>query len=242
MEWFYKKDGQQIGPIGPVQFQELVILGIINSSTPVWKEGMEDWQPYGQLQVAASSLFGAGMLAACPLCGRRFPKNDMFQHEKVWVCTDCKPAYLEKLEKEKIAGVWKEDRCLVVRSESKFPQRCFKCDKGTGGLTLIKKYYFPNPFRPLCIEVPLCFEHIKKRRLFITLSLTLFLVGIIIAVAGWWMSNYLILSIGIGDSVTGILVLRIALVNLTKVRREGDFVWLKGASKDFLTHFSEWNP
>jgi hypothetical protein len=49
MQWYYAKGGNQVGPLEDHAFHELVRSGDIAADTPVWREGMPNWLPYGQV-------------------------------------------------------------------------------------------------------------------------------------------------------------------------------------------------
>ncbi|MFO7936128.1 MAG: DUF4339 domain-containing protein [Kiritimatiellia bacterium] len=44
MQWYYVKDGQQLGPYNDADFVELVDNGTVKPKTLVWNETMTDWQ------------------------------------------------------------------------------------------------------------------------------------------------------------------------------------------------------
>jgi hypothetical protein len=56
MKWYYSDAGQQGGPIEDADFQELVRKGIVRDDTPVWREGMGAWAPYGTVKPAPAPL------------------------------------------------------------------------------------------------------------------------------------------------------------------------------------------
>lgn len=49
MQWYYSKNGAQLGPIGPAEMQSKLAAGEISPTDLVWKEGMADWLPAGQV-------------------------------------------------------------------------------------------------------------------------------------------------------------------------------------------------
>jgi uncharacterized RDD family membrane protein YckC len=49
MDCYYSKDGQSIGPVSETKFGSLVESGVITPETSVWKEGMGDWEDYGEV-------------------------------------------------------------------------------------------------------------------------------------------------------------------------------------------------
>jgi uncharacterized RDD family membrane protein YckC len=54
MQWYYAHSGQRLGPVGEPEFARLVNEGAIRADTLVWRQGMANWQPYGE--VAPSTL------------------------------------------------------------------------------------------------------------------------------------------------------------------------------------------
>jgi hypothetical protein len=49
MNWYYAKDGQQVGPVDELEFARLVLGVVVTGTTLVWCEGMAQWQPYSQV-------------------------------------------------------------------------------------------------------------------------------------------------------------------------------------------------
>ena len=102
MEWHYTEDGRQIGPIKGSEFQMLVESGRITSDTLVWHEGMGDWQPYAKAIAgpagSASLPKGSGEESNCCECGRPFRRNEMMNHGEAWVCAECKPVFIQRLQ------------------------------------------------------------------------------------------------------------------------------------------------
>lgn len=49
MQWYYSKNGNQLGPIGTEEIQSKLASGEIASSDLVWKDGLADWLPAGQV-------------------------------------------------------------------------------------------------------------------------------------------------------------------------------------------------
>lgn len=48
MEWYYANNRQQQGPVDETEFQDLVREGVIREDTLIWREGMENWRPFGE--------------------------------------------------------------------------------------------------------------------------------------------------------------------------------------------------
>ncbi|GAB4362452.1 MAG: hypothetical protein Kow0026_26240 [Oricola sp.] len=43
--WFYARNNEQKGPVDLAEIDMLVAAGVIGPDTPVWRDGMADWQP-----------------------------------------------------------------------------------------------------------------------------------------------------------------------------------------------------
>lgn len=101
MNWYYVEQGTQTGPISDEQFNTLIQNGTITADTLVWREGMAEWLPCGQVQApAAAGATGAEATpqVVCAECGRMFPVDDTIRYGDVRVCANCKPAFLQKLQ------------------------------------------------------------------------------------------------------------------------------------------------
>lgn len=61
-EWFYVDSGQQCGPVPEAVIRQSVSSGVLRPETPVWTDGMADWEPAFKTMPA---LVGpAGVVAA----------------------------------------------------------------------------------------------------------------------------------------------------------------------------------
>ena len=54
MQWYYSKNGTQLGPVEEVDLRSKLATGEVSPSDLIWREGMTDWQP-----VARVPEFGA---------------------------------------------------------------------------------------------------------------------------------------------------------------------------------------
>ena len=54
MQWYYVENGAQTGPIDDEAFNALIAQGRVQLSTLVWREGMADWKPWGEVSGAAA--------------------------------------------------------------------------------------------------------------------------------------------------------------------------------------------
>jgi len=61
MTWFYSNNGQQLGPITDQELTAKFRNGELSSTDLVWKEGMSDWKPLGEV-----NLFSAGPMTQMP--------------------------------------------------------------------------------------------------------------------------------------------------------------------------------
>lgn len=49
MKWFYGENGQRLGPVSEADLGSLIAAGRIGPATLIWREGMEQWLPLGQV-------------------------------------------------------------------------------------------------------------------------------------------------------------------------------------------------
>jgi uncharacterized RDD family membrane protein YckC len=108
MNWHYVEQGQQIGPVTEEQLSQLFQAGTINDETLVWRAGLAEWQPYGQVwpkpgpeqtaetQAATENTLN-GNEVVCVECGKLFPTGETIRHGNAHVCAACKPVFLQKL-------------------------------------------------------------------------------------------------------------------------------------------------
>ncbi len=120
--WYYMEDEQQRGPIMEADLEALRREGKINSETLVWREGLANWQPLGEVatvtEAAAGSPAASPVAAAttaraatgvaevvCSQCGGLFPASEVIRYGNAPVCATCKPAFVQKLkEGANVAG------------------------------------------------------------------------------------------------------------------------------------------
>lgn len=100
MTWYYVRDGQQTGPVGDADIQQLVSSGVITAATMVWREGMAGWAAYGTLGQpgAAGPAAETAGNAACRVCRREQPVSEMVPYENTYVCSTCKTEFFQRLQ------------------------------------------------------------------------------------------------------------------------------------------------
>jgi uncharacterized RDD family membrane protein YckC len=109
MNWYYVDAGQQAGPVDDAQLEALASSGEILNDTLVWREGMDNWQMYGEIKAPRSGALAAPPIVApaaptlapgeavCAECGRVFNVQNMIPYGGVHVCAVCKPVFMQKL-------------------------------------------------------------------------------------------------------------------------------------------------
>ena len=50
--WYYTVNNQPVGPVDEENLKQLLASQSINTNTLVWKEGMAEWKPLGQTELA----------------------------------------------------------------------------------------------------------------------------------------------------------------------------------------------
>lgn len=76
-EWFYAKNGQQVGPVTMEQLRELARSGGLDPKDLVWTSSMKDWTPAGQVE----GLFGSPTSVAAPAAD---PSNPYAAPQSTW--------------------------------------------------------------------------------------------------------------------------------------------------------------
>jgi uncharacterized RDD family membrane protein YckC len=96
MDWYYVKDGSQVGPLPVSDLRARVTSGEIGPQTLVWAAGMSEWRPWSEVQETVVDGPGAGV--TCSRCGRTVPPSETIQFGGRAVCAACKPAFVQGLK------------------------------------------------------------------------------------------------------------------------------------------------
>lgn len=71
MSWYYAISGQRQGPVSEDEFFRLIHAGTIHDQTLVWRQGMPDWKPYGE--IAPTLVVPPPLVAVGPAVGTAIP-------------------------------------------------------------------------------------------------------------------------------------------------------------------------
>lgn len=264
MTWYYHSGGQQQGPVSDGELANLLQTGKINRTTPVWREGMTDWQPLSvarpdgppPVPVAAGS-------ATCAECGKPFPADELVTLNKSLVCATCKPIFLQRMAEgvpgSGSAGLWRDGKKLVTRSETPFPDRCVKCNAPANGFKLKRTLYWHHPAIYLLIlcnllvllivslivrkkavlHIGLCEAHRKERSLGIIICTSGILAGIALLIGGATMESGWMALVGVGALLFGIIwgIVKARTIAATKI--DNGVVWVSGVGPAFLNDLPE---
>jgi uncharacterized RDD family membrane protein YckC len=77
----------------------MVAAGSLPAETPVWREGMADWQPFS----VAIGGAGAPVAVECAVCHQTFPSDQTIRYGNVNVCAGCKPRFVQGLREGAVA-------------------------------------------------------------------------------------------------------------------------------------------
>lgn len=264
MNWYYALDGHQTGPVSETQLDELVRSGRINRDTPVWHEGMTDWQPLHAVRVAdLPPPPGMPSGVICVECGRTFPPGEVIKLNQSWVCAQCKPIFLQRLSEGAApsgVGIWRLGRQLVTRSETPFPDRCVKCNAPANGFKLKRVLYWQHPAyylfllcnllvllivilivrKKAILHVGLCEQHRAHRKTALIIGWVGLLGGLIVLISGVVWQSGLAALLGalllLGGGIYG--AVRGTIITAAKIDKTN--VWVKGVHQDFLAQLPEW--
>jgi len=205
-----------------------------------------------------------GFAARCIECNGAFPSSEMISYGDAWVCGSCKPVFFQRIREgaplaSTGANAWRSGLSLVTLSGTALPVRCAKCGGPVTGRHIPRTLYWHQPWVYLLIfvslpvyvivslivrkkarlSIPVCEEHRRKRHVAILVSwllVVLGLVGFVAAVVqdnGLWALGGLVLLVA--SAILG--VWKGMLVSAKKI--EGDYVWVKGFSKEYLDTLPE---
>jgi hypothetical protein len=266
MNWFYVRNGHQVGPVTEAQLAELLRSGEINHDTSVWREGMADWQPLSLVYPGSlPSLTALPSGKVCVECGKTFPADELVELNRSWVCAQCKPVFLQRLAEGATlpshGNLWRVGKRLVTCSETAFPDRCVKCNAPANGFRLKRVLYWQHPayyLLLLCnilvlaivvlivrkkaiLHVGLCEKHIIRRQRGLIIGWSSFAIGVMLVIAAAWLGSGWAALIGIaillGGGITGAVMA--TTVSAAKITKEN--VWVTGIHRDFLAQLPEWH-
>jgi uncharacterized RDD family membrane protein YckC len=89
MTWYYGVDGRREGPIEEANLETLELSGAIEWSTPVWRQGMSEWKPFGEMFNRAS--------VRCHECHRNVDQESAVHYRDLFICPGCKTLYFQKV-------------------------------------------------------------------------------------------------------------------------------------------------
>jgi hypothetical protein len=265
MTWYYHSGGQQQGPVSDAELANLLQTGRINRTTPVWREGMADWQPLSLARPEGiPPLPGAVASAAntCAECGRVFPADELVMLNKSLVCAQCKPVFLQRMTEGVAAsgrsGIWREGKKLVTRSETPFPDRCVKCNAPANGFKLKRIMYWHHPAlycllvsiliylivtmilrKKAVLHIGLCEAHRKQRIIGIIICATGIIGGIVLLIAGAALESGWLALIGVAGFFFGLIwgIVKARTIAATKI--DNGLVWISGVGPAFLNELPE---
>ena len=83
MEWHYAKNGKQQGPVSAESLRSMIVTGEIAPTDLIWREGMADWTPAGQVPEfsGGGATHAPGMVA--PPGGSQIPQGGVPQPGQV---------------------------------------------------------------------------------------------------------------------------------------------------------------
>jgi uncharacterized RDD family membrane protein YckC len=106
MTYYYAVNGQQAGPVSEEELRNMVASGSIPAETPIWREGMADWQPFS-VALGGGAAAGAAPTGqapvVCAVCHQTFPADQTIRYGTVNVCGGCKPRFVQGLREGTVA-------------------------------------------------------------------------------------------------------------------------------------------
>ncbi len=267
MKWHYAEEGRTEGPVTDEQIKQLKLDGRLTADSLVWCDGMVDWKPYGQVFNATESssdgMTEQGQLVSCTVCGKGFQKNEVISFDDRFVCSACKPVFVQRL-KEGVplnsGTVAKDGKNLVMGLGALLPDRCVKCNapsthrlrrKLLWHAVWLYLFVFINiviyAIIAACIRkkaeitIGLCEKHFNARKRDIWIAWSCILGGIGMLIGGAMIhviSTPLVLIFIVLIICGGIYgITRGRIIFASKIDKE--YIRIKGAGKEFLDSLPE---
>jgi hypothetical protein len=265
--WYYSTNGQQQGPVDDATLDRYIMQGSLNASSYVWRDGMADWAPLGQVRPIATGSPAADPYAAtCTVCGKRVGADNLIELSGQRVCAECKPLAVQSLrEGVSLAPLgtqtaWRDGKRVVTYNQKTLPPRCFKCNQPTSETPMKRKVYWHSPFyyilifvsviiyvivailvrKRATVDIYMCPQHRTRRFYFILGGWLGAIAGLVGAIWGIG-SNNTVLIVGGFVLFLGALIGGIAGGSVSRTARIKDGkVWLAGAGKEFLASLPPW--
>src|SRR5713101_7508261 len=124
--WYYASEDRRMGPIPESELESLVLAGVIEPTTLVWREGMGQWQTYSSVRnghvITASNSEDEvpGVVGLCSQCEEAQLHSEMVRFGTDWVCANCKEKYTQRLREGTLgrqmvyASVWARVGAAVI--------------------------------------------------------------------------------------------------------------------------------
>ncbi len=103
-EWFYRKDGEEMGPVSTDDLKSLLESEVLSSNIPVKASGEHEWKPVTQVPELHEENED---FAVCAISGTRHPKTELLPFDDKWVLPDEKAVLVQKLTESGEASVSK---------------------------------------------------------------------------------------------------------------------------------------
>jgi uncharacterized RDD family membrane protein YckC len=131
MKWYYAEGGKQVGPVEESVLDDLVRQGTVRDDTLVWREGMAAWQRHAAVRGSTNASSSQSPAAPppppaaataladtryCSECGRAVPANQLTSFGGVSVCTQCQPAYSQRVggAARHYGGFWMRFLAVII--------------------------------------------------------------------------------------------------------------------------------
>lgn len=174
-------------------------------------------------------------------------------------CKRCDIALHDVLKEED--GVWQDQGLLVMRTNARLDDYCIRCNSAevvtrrwvtassyahwkllliVFGWPIIPSRLMAKLFTKLEIQVSLCRKHKSNWSHDLKINLPLILFGIGLLVLSFYQGSIGMLLLGISLFAIGCLSSLIGGDPLRLKRHDGSFIWLSGASRNYLMKLPRW--
>jgi hypothetical protein len=157
-------------------------------------------------------------------------------------------------------GIWRDKKTLVMVKEALLPDRCVKCNAPANGIRLRRRLSWHHPLLYLLvlialliyailaaalskratIEIGMCAEHFKSRRLKVTIGWILLAGGLLLAPIAFANDYPLIGVLGLTVFLFALIWLIVVSRVVTPRKIDDHLVWLNGINSSYLAELPPW--
>jgi hypothetical protein len=159
-----------------------------------------------------------------------------------------------------IAGVWRDDKRLVMHKDAQLPDRCIKCNAPTQGFYLSRKISWMHPGwfalvllgllgwvifailsmtlkKRAVVSMGICEQHLSSRRTNMIMGWAVSILGLVFMIMAFSTGKAGVVFLGFVMLIGGACIASMAANIITVAKMDDQYIWMTRVSKDYLAGF-----